>query len=67
VFRRTNLRNWTPELIQQVNNVSNSISHVVDFWLDNILGGYTTEFTIDETQYYSTVGREFSKGHGEGI
>jgi hypothetical protein len=51
-----------PELIQQVNIVSNSIFHVVDFWLDSILGGYTTEFTIDATQYYSTMEREFFKG-----
>jgi hypothetical protein len=51
-----------PELIQQVNTISNSISHAVDLWLDNNLGGYATKFTIDENQYYSTLERDFFKG-----
>jgi hypothetical protein len=58
-------RNWTPELIQQVNTISNQISCTVDFWLDSVLGGYITEFSIDCTQSYSVVEREFFKGpHG---
>jgi hypothetical protein len=36
------LRNWTPELVIQLNSVSNQTTHVVDFWLDSILGGYIT-------------------------
>jgi hypothetical protein len=55
-------RRWTPELIQEVNIVSNKISHTVDFWLDSIVGGYITEFVIDCTQSYSIVEREFFKG-----
>jgi hypothetical protein len=42
-------RNWTPVLIQQVNTISNQISHKVDFWLDSVLRGYITEFSIDCT------------------
>jgi hypothetical protein len=55
------LRNWTLELIQQVNIVSNKISHTVDFWLDNVLEGCITEFNIDCTQSYSVAEREFFK------
>jgi hypothetical protein len=49
-------------LIQQVNTISNQISHAVDFWMDSVLGGYITEFSIDCTQSYSVVEREFFKG-----
>jgi hypothetical protein len=34
----------------------------VDFWLDSVLGGYITEFSIECTQSYSVVEREFFKG-----
>jgi hypothetical protein len=43
-------RNWTPQLIRQVNIISNQISHAVDFWLDSVLGGYITKFVIYCTQ-----------------
>jgi hypothetical protein len=56
------LKNWTPELIRQVNTISNRVSRAVDFWLDSILGGYITEFSIDCTQSYSVAEREFFKG-----
>jgi hypothetical protein len=55
-------RNWTPELIRQLNTVSNKVSHAVDFWLSSILGGYVTEFVVDCTQYYSVMERDFFKG-----
>jgi hypothetical protein len=35
------------------------------FGLDNILGGYITEFFIDCTQYYIVVERDFFKGMRE--
>jgi hypothetical protein len=53
--------NWTHELIQQLNTISNQISRVVDFWLNSILGSYITEFAIDCTQSYSIVERDFCK------
>jgi hypothetical protein len=51
-----------PELIQHVNTISNSVSCAVDFWLDSILGGYTTKFRINATQSYSIAERDFFKG-----
>jgi len=42
--------------------VSNSISRVVDFWIDSILRGYITEFAIDYTKSYSATKREFFQG-----
>jgi hypothetical protein len=54
-------RNWTPELIHQLNTISNRISQQVDFWLDSILGNYITKFSIDCTQPYSVVERYFFK------
>jgi hypothetical protein len=54
-YRSTAPRRWTPELVRQLNFVSNKTSHTVDFWLDSILGGYITEFTIDCTQSYSVA------------
>jgi hypothetical protein len=56
------LRNWTPELIRQLNTISNTISCVVDFWLNSILGDYITKFSIDYTQSYSVIERKFFKG-----
>jgi hypothetical protein len=55
-------KNWIPELIRQVNTISNQVSHTIDFWLDSILGGYITEFSIECTQSYSVAEREFFKG-----
>ena len=55
-------RNWTPELVRQLNSVSNTTTHAIDFWLDSILGGYITDFFIDRTQSYSVEKRDFFKG-----
>jgi hypothetical protein len=41
-YQTTTSRNWTPELVRQLNFVSNQTSREMDFWLDNILGGYVT-------------------------
>jgi hypothetical protein len=58
-------KNWTPELVRQVDSVDNRTSHAVEFWLDSILGGYITKFSIDCTQAYSVTERDFFKGHEE--
>lgn len=58
-------RECTLELIQQLKEVSNSISHVVDFWIDNILRGYITEFSINYTRLYNVAEREFFQGTRE--
>jgi hypothetical protein len=41
-YRTAVPRNWTLELVKQLNYVSNKTSRVVDFWLDSILGRYIT-------------------------
>jgi len=53
---------WTPEKIQQLNEISNLISRVVDFWINSILKGYVTKFSISTTKSYSTAEREFFFG-----
>jgi hypothetical protein len=40
-------KNWTPELVRQVNLVSNPTTRAIDFWLDSVLGGYVTKFVVD--------------------
>jgi hypothetical protein len=52
-------RNWTRELVIKLNYVSNNTSHVVDFWLDSILGGHITDFAIDCTISYNVAERDF--------
>jgi hypothetical protein len=61
-YRVEALRNWTPEQIRQFNMVSNKVPLAVDLWLNNILGGYIIEFSVDCTQSYSVVERDFFKG-----
>ena len=61
-YRTTTLRNWTHDLVRQLNSVRNKTSRVVDFWLNNILWGYIMEFAIDFRYSYSVVEREFFKG-----
>jgi hypothetical protein len=34
----------------------------VDFWLDNIIVGFITDFAIDTTKSYSAAEKEFMKG-----
>jgi hypothetical protein len=55
-------RNWTPELVRQLNSISNPNTHAIYFLLDNILGGYITEFAVDCIQSYSVAERDFFKG-----
>ena len=57
-------RNWTLELVRQLNFVSNPTTREIDFWLDSVLGGYVTEIAVDCIQSYSVVEREFCKGLG---
>jgi hypothetical protein len=43
-YKNTMLRNWTLELVRQMNSVSNPTTRIIDFCLDSILGGYIKEF-----------------------
>jgi hypothetical protein len=42
--------------------VDNRTSYVIDFWIDSILGGYVTEFSIDHNQAYNVVEIDFFQG-----
>ena len=66
-YKKTNFQGgkptgWTLELIQQLQEVYNKASRVVEVWLDNILEGYITKFMIDTIKSYSDAKREFFKG-----
>ena len=57
-YRNTNFQggeptSWTPELIQELQEVDNRASQAVEIWLDSILEGYITNFTVDTTKYYN--------------
>ena len=41
-YRTAAPKNWTPDLARNLNYVSNQTSCAMYFWLDSILGGYTT-------------------------
>ena len=53
---------WTPELIQELQDIDNKASRAIEFWLDSILEGYITEFTSDITKSYSEAERDFFNG-----
>ena len=61
-FQRGEPTFWTPELIQQLQEVDNRASRVFEVWLDNILEGYITQFTVGTIKSYSDMKREFFKG-----
>lgn len=41
------------ELIQRLKKIDNRISRIVDLWIDRILGGFITKFTVDSIVPYS--------------
>jgi hypothetical protein len=61
-YRSITPRNWIPKLVRQLNYVINPTTPAIDFWLDSILGGYVTEFSIDCIQSYNVTERDFFKG-----
>jgi hypothetical protein len=54
---------WNPEDIMQLQRVDNKFTCAVDFWLDNIIVEFITEFVVDTTKSYSIVEQELLKGH----
>ena len=38
---------WMSEIIKKVKRVDNVISHAIDHWFDNTIGGYITDFVVD--------------------
>ena len=54
---------WNPKLIQRLERKDNSVSRVVDFWLNSVLEGFVTEFVVDMLETYSKAERYFFKGY----
>ena len=53
-------------MIQRLKQTNNPISRVVDFWLNSLLEGFVTEFTVDTLKAYKEEKRIFFKGyHGK--
>ena len=44
---------WTLELVHRLEASEDKVAHIVDHWLDQIIGGFFTEFTIDPSVSYS--------------
>ena len=42
--------------------MNNTISHVVDLWLDSIWEGYIIEFVVNTTKSYRAIKQDFFKG-----
>ena len=49
-------------MTQEEAQVSNPISRAVDFWIDSILEGYVSEFTIEAINTYSEAKKHFFQG-----
>jgi hypothetical protein len=43
--------------------VNNKFTRAVDFWLDNIVAGFITEFLVDTMKLYKAAEQEFLCGH----
>ena len=61
IFKKKRDIFWTPELIQIVENLDNPLTRVVDFWLASVLGGFVTEFAVDQTKSFSEAEHYFFK------
>ena len=53
---------WTPELVHQLERTDNNITRTVDHQVDSVLGGFVTEFTVDQFVSYSKADRRFFQG-----
>jgi hypothetical protein len=52
---------WNPMEIEQLQQLDNKFTHAIEFWLDNIIAGFITEFAVDTMKYYNTKEKEFIK------
>jgi hypothetical protein len=46
----------------QLQQVDNKFMRAIDFWLDNIVAGFITEFVVDTMKSYSAAEKELLKG-----
>jgi hypothetical protein len=53
---------WHPVEIVQLQQVNNKFMCAIDFWLDNIIAGFITEFAVDTVKSYTTAEKDFLKG-----
>lgn len=53
---------WIQKWIRQLEEYDNTITHTVDHWVDSVIGGFVTEFSVDQFVSYSEVKRKFFKG-----
>ena len=61
IFKKKRNIVWTPELIQTVQDLDNPIMRAVDFWLASVLGGFVTEFAVDQRKSFSEAEWYFFK------
>lgn len=61
-FKGDEPEEWTPQLILQLNNTDNTISRVVDFQIDSILGEFIIEFAVDLSVSYNEAKQKCFKG-----
>ena len=61
-FQRREAVEWSAQLIHELTSVSNPISRAADFWVDNILQGYITEFAVETITSYSEAKIIFFQG-----
>ena len=54
---------WTPEVIERLKRIDNSISRAVDFSPNSLLEGFVTEFAINTLKAHSEAERCFFKGY----
>ena len=52
---------WT-QLIHQLERTDNTITRIVDHWVDSVLEGFVIEFSIDQFVSYSKAEKIFFKG-----
>ena len=52
---------WTPELVRRLEALGDKIVHVVDHWLDRIIGGFVTEFALSTSSTIAWQSDMFSK------
>jgi hypothetical protein len=48
--------------ITQYQQVNNKFMRTIDFWLDNIVGGFITKFAVDIVKSYTGTEKDFLKG-----
>ena len=53
---------WTPEAIEILKKVDNSIHRAVDYWIARILEVFVTEFVIYQVKSYNEAERHFFRG-----